>query len=145
MKYFCTECSYAYDDAIWDIEEEVKPWEVLEKCPVCEEYDCFQWIDEEVNYITVDNLWALEIDHIPEVEIKDGKLKVTIANEIHPMWESHRIATVSLYDEYQDLIETIYLDLENEAVVEFDFDDLDEFEIRVKCSVHGVWGRKFKN
>ncbi len=61
------------------------------------------------------------------------------------MWEWHRIAAVSLYDEYWDLIETNYLELETEAVTEFDFDDLDEFEIRVKCSVHWVWGKKFVN
>ena len=145
MKHFCTECSYSYDDAIWDREEELNPWDILNKCPVCEEYDSFQWLEEEVNYITEDNVWSLEIDHIPEIEIKWDKLIVTVANEIHPMWESHRIATVSLYDEYWDLIETKYLELENEAVTEFDFDDLDEFEIRVKCSVHGVWGRKFIN
>jgi hypothetical protein len=34
------------------------------------------------------------------------------------------------------LIEEKYLEMENEAKVEFDFDDLDEYEIRVKCSLH---------
>jgi hypothetical protein len=28
---------------------------------------------------------------------------------------------------------------------EFEFDDLDEFEIRVKCSTHWVWWKKFHN
>jgi hypothetical protein len=37
------------------------------------------------------------------------------------------------------LIEEKYLEMETEAVTEFYFDDLDEFEIRVKCSLHGVW------
>ena len=109
MKYFCTGCSYSYDDALWDREEEVEIWTVLNRCPWCEEYDTFQWVEEEINYITDDNLEALEIDHIPEIEIKNWKLIVTVANEIHPMWESHRIATVSLYDEYWDLIKTNYL------------------------------------
>jgi hypothetical protein len=35
--------------------------------------------------------------------------------------------------------------MENEAKVEFDFDDLDEYEIRVKCSLHWVWGKRFSN
>ena len=145
MKYFCTECSYSYDWDLWDKEEWIDPWMILDKCPVCEEYDCFQWVDEEVNYINNDNLWALEIDHFPEVVISDWKIVVTVWNEIHPMWPEHRIAAISLYDEYGDLIKTNYLELNNEAVTEFDFDDLDEFEIRVKCSLHWVWWRKFVN
>ena len=145
MKYFCTECSYSYDGDLWDKEEWINPWDKVENRPVCEEYDCFQWVEEEVNYIDDNNLEALEIDHFPEVEISDNKLKVKIWNEIHPMWMEHRIAAVSLYDEYWDLIQTNYLELDLEANTEFDFDNLDEFEIRVKCSLHGVWGKKFKN
>jgi len=145
MKYFCTECSYSYDSDLWDKEEGINPWDTLDKCPVCEEYDSFQWVEEEVNYINDNKLEALEIDHFPEVEISHWKIKVTVWNEIHPMWENHRIASVSLYDEYWDLIKTNYLDLDIEAVTEFDFDDLDEFEIRVKCSQHWVWWKKFKN
>jgi len=145
MKYFCTEYSYAYDNALWDEEEGIKIWETIEKCPSCEAYDSFQWVEEEVNYINIDELWPLEIDHFPEVKITNWKITVIVGNEIHPMWPEHRIAAVSLYDEYWDLIKTNYLELETEAVTEFDFDDLDEFEIRVKCSVHGVWWRKFVN
>lgn len=145
MKYFCTECSFSYDGDLWDRDEWIEAGKLLEQCPWCEEYDTFQWVEEEVNYIINDNLEALEIDHIPEIEIKQWKLIVTVANEMHPMWDSHRIASVSLYDEYGDLIMTNYLELDNEAVTEFDFDDLDEFEIRVKCSQHWVWGRRFMN
>jgi len=146
MKYFCTECSYAFDGDLWDKEEWINAWDTLDKCPVCEEYDCFQWVEEEVNYINSDNnLEALEIDHFPEIEISHWKLKVIVGNEIHPMWIEHRIASVWLYDEYGDLIQTNYLELDLEAVTEFEFDDLDEFEIRVKCSTHWVWWKKFKN
>ena len=146
MRYLCTNCNYVYDNDLWDKEEEIEIWAELDMCPVCEEYDTFQWIEEEVNYIDENTyLWALEIDHYPEVTISDWKIIVTVWNEIHPMWEWHRIAAVSLYDEYWDLIETKYLELETEANVEFDFDDLDEFEIRVKCSIHWVWGKKFIN
>lgn len=145
MKYFCTECSYSYDGDLWDEEEGIDAWNTVEKCPGCDEYDSFQWVYEEVNYIKEWKLEALEIDHFPEVKITDWKITIVVWNEIHPMWLEHRIAAVSLYDEYWDLIKTNYLELEVEAVTEFDFDDLDEFEIRVKCSVHGVWWRKFTN
>lgn len=145
MKYLCTSCSYIYDKAFWDAEEDIEIWDEIEICPVCEEYDTFQWIEEEVNYIDEDDLSWLEIDHFPEAELKEDKIIVKIGNEIHPMWDSHRIAEVSLYDEYWDLLDSKYLELETEAVCEFDFDDLDEFEIRVKCSLHWLWGRKFYN
>jgi desulfoferrodoxin (superoxide reductase-like protein) len=59
------------------------------------------------------------------------------------MWDSHRISAVSLYDEYGDLIETKFMDYDVDPVVEFDFDDLWEYEIRVQCSLHGVWWKKF--
>lgn len=145
MKYLCTNCNYVYDNDLWDREENIWIWEILELCPVCEEYDTFQWIEEEINYIDDDKLHKMEIDHYPDVEIKDDKIIVTVWSELHPMWEEHRIASVSLYDEYSDLLETKYLELENEAIIEFDFDDLDEFEIRVKCSLHWVWARKILN
>lgn len=145
MKYLCINCNYIYDEAFWDKEENIEIWEELNQCPICEEYDTFQWIEEEINYINDDDLTWLEIDHFPEVEIKENKIFVTVWNEIHPMWPEHRIAAVSLYDEYWDLIKVNYLELETEAITEFDFDNLDEFEIRVKCSVHWMWGRKFVN
>lgn len=145
MKYLCTNCNYIYDSAFWDLEEEVSVGETLELCPVCDEYDTFHGIEEEVSYIEDDILDSIEIDHFPEVSINGDKLMVTVWNEIHPMWDDHRIASVSLYDEYWDLIEEKYLEMETEARVEFDFDDLDEYEIRVKCSLHWVWGKKFVN
>ena len=145
MKYLCTNCNYIYDKSLWYEEENIEIWTELDKCPICEEYDIFQWIEEEINYIIDDNLWVLEIDHFPEVQINNNKLIVTIWNEIHPMWEEHRIASVSLYDEYSDLIEEKYLEKQTEAIIEFDFDNLDEFEIRVQCSIHWIWWKKFKN
>lgn len=146
MKYICTSCNYSYDTAFWDEEENVNIWKILEYCPVCEEYDTFQWIIEEVNYIEwEEDLQSIEIDHFPEVFYEDGKLIVTVWNEIHPMWEDHRIASILLCDEYWDILEEKYLDIEEEAKVEFEFDDLDEFEIRIKCSLHWVWGKKFLN
>ena len=146
MKFLCTNCNYVYDKSLWDKEEEIEVWRELEMCPICEEYDTFQGIEEEINYIEKDTwLSSMEVDHFPDVEIKDDIIVVTVWNEIHPMWENHRISAVYLYDEYGDLIDTKYLELETEARVEFDFDDLDKFEIRVKCSQHWVWGKKFLN
>ncbi|MGB2110662.1 MAG: hypothetical protein ACPHY8_01755 [Patescibacteria group bacterium] len=40
------------------------------------------------------------------------------------MGDSHRIAAMSLYDEYGDLVETKFMQQDVDPVVEFDFDDL---------------------
>jgi len=146
MKYLCTSCSYVFDQAMWDKEENIKIWAELEKCPVCEEYYSFQWIDEEVSYIDENNkLDSIEVDHFPEVIIDWNTIEVTVWQDWHPMGTEHRITAICLLDEYWDLIETKYLEWEDEAKIEFSFDDLDEFEIRVRCSVHWIWGKKFRN
>lgn len=143
MKYLCTNCAYVYDIALWDEEEGIEVWIILDKCPVCQEYDTFQWFEEEVNYIDENNLYWLESEHNPEIEIKDDKIIVIVWEENHPMWETHRIASIGLYDEYWDLVEEKYLDIDSESIVEFDNYNFDEFEIRVKCSFHWVWWKKF--
>ncbi len=144
MRHLCTKCSYIYDDILWDTEEEINPGEELIVCPVCEGQDTFQWIEEEINYVDdKSDLTGVEIGHYPEVEIKGNIMKVTIGDEMHPMWLEHRISAISLLDEYWDIIKTNFLELEHEAMTEFDFDNLDVYEIRAYCTVHGVWGRKF--
>ena len=148
MRYLCTGCNYIYDESQWD--EDISygtSFDALDDyftCPACwAEKDYFHEIKEEVNYIPEDPREPLEIDHYIETEVSRDKLVVTIGNEIHPMWDSHRISAVSLYDEYGDLIETKFMDYDVDPVVEFDFDDLWEYEIRVQCSLHGVWWKKF--
>ncbi|MDP3380552.1 MAG: hypothetical protein Q8S84_03305 [bacterium] len=42
----------------------------MEQCPVCEEYDTFQGIEEEVNYIEDDIMDSIELEHFPEVTIQ---------------------------------------------------------------------------
>lgn len=146
MKYICTSCSYVFDNSVGDKEEWVEVWSELDCCPVCEEFDCFQWIDEEKNYISWEDwLSSIEIDHFPEINILSDKLEVIVWSEVHPMWENHRISSISLYDEYWDLIETKYLEIEQEPKVVFAFDDLDEFEVVVRCTQHWLWAKKYVN
>lgn len=150
MRYLCTNCNYIYDEAEWDREEEIESGERFEdlgdhfRCPVCwESEEFFHEIREEVQYI--ENEYSkdpLEIDHFIETEVKNDKLFVTVGNGIHPMWESHRISSVALYDDYGDLIEEKFLGIDEDPITEFDFDDLWEFEIRVRCNLHGVWWKK---
>ena len=148
MRYLCTNCNFIYDE--WQWEENVAHGTRFEElsdnfeCPVCgENQDSFHEIREEINYISDNPYDHLEVDHFIETQYKWDKLIVTIWNEIHPMWESHRITSVSLYDEYWDLIEEKFMDYDEDPIIEFDFDDLWEYEVRCRCSLHGVWWKKF--
>lgn len=152
MRYLCTSCNFIFDEGIGDQDSGIEAWTSFDdlgdyfKCPVCEDSaDAFHEIKEEVNYI--DNHHTrdpMEVDHFIETERIWDKLKVTIWNGIHPMWESHSISSISLFDEYSDLVEEIFLPMDEEAIAEFDFDDLGEYEIRCRCTLHWVWGKKFQ-
>ena len=146
MRYFCTNCNYTYDEGLGDKEEDIAIWTKIDDikyCPVCEEPHSFHGIEEEVNYLdNEENMSLLELDHIPVIKIKDDSLEVNVWLNPHPMWDEHRITTISIYDEYEDLVfeEFLYPDMEPKA--NFDISDLDDFEVRVKCSIHWVWGKK---
>ncbi len=116
-------------------------------CPGCDEYGTFQVIEEEVNMIDETNDEEfMELLHIPVRQIlPNGKLQVRVWREPHPMGDDHRITTIALHDEYGDVVEEKFLDEHDEASAEFDIDDLDEYEIRIRCSLHGTWGMKIGN
>lgn len=145
MKYFCTSCSYTYDQWLWDERSDIfwgTPVDDIEFCPWCGESDCFQWVEEEVNYCDEDRSF-LAWDHDIVYKINDDEvIEVIVADGGHPMWEDHRITTISLYDEYGDMVENIFYPTDAEAIWEFDVSELDDFEIRIKCSIHGVWWKK---
>ncbi len=147
MKYLCSNCSYIYDEILWDEEEWVDIWTKFEDiqefwtCPVCEwSVDDFVMIDEEILYVK-DNeeMTDVEAMHIPKVEIKDDVAYVNVWYIEHPMVDEHYIYTVWLYDEYGDLIEEELLSIGHVAMCNFDVADLDSFEVRVTCNIHWIW------
>lgn len=147
MKYLCTNCSYVFDEAIWDNWEEIPAWtkiEQLEYCPVCEEYDTFHHINEEVTYLDENTRDYIDFEHNIELIHDDFRFEITIWNNSHPMWEDHRIAWIWLFDEYADLVEEKFLDTDSDTVVVFDDYDMDEFEIRIKCTQHNTFWKKFQ-
>ena len=153
MRYLCTNCNYVYDESIWDEWEWIEAGTIFDNlgedfiCPVCnEDKDNFYIIEEEVNYIKEEKYKDyLMLEHFPEVKINEDKIIVSIWKDLHPMWEDHRISSVLLYDEYGDLVEEIFLDIDEEPIVEFDYFWDEEFEIRVRCSLHWLWGIKIYN
>lgn len=150
MRYLCVECNYIYDESLWDETESISPWTKLENlwdffcCPVCwENSDSFNEIIDEVNYISNQkNTDSIESEHFINYEIVWDNLKVIIWKNIHPSGEDHRITQISLYDEYWDFIEEKFFDVDEHPIADFDISLLDDFEVRARCSLHWVWGRK---
>ena len=154
MKYCCTNCNYVFDEWLWDIDVWIEPWtSVLNLwdyfcCPVCSEWiDSFEIIKEEVNYldeVTNFNLNSLELEHYIEYKIEEDILYVWVWKEPHSMNQNHYISSIMIYDEYGDLIEEKFLNHNLEAEVEFDISYIDDFEIRARCNIAWVWGRKIE-
>jgi len=154
MRYLCTSCNYIYDEDLWDKTEWIKSWTKIENlwdnfvCPVCGEYkDIFHWIKEEINYLTEKPQDAIEANHFIKItKNNDWRTKFEIwFLEFHPSGEEHRISSIWIYDEYWDLVYEKFFSSWEEPVLVFDVSDLDEYEIRARCIVHGIWGRKIKN
>ncbi|MFA5917097.1 MAG: rubredoxin [Candidatus Gracilibacteria bacterium] len=149
MRYLCTNCSHIYDEALGDeeagYEAGVKLYEMQDYfvCPVCSEAsDSFQEINEEINYLDNEkNLTIEEEMHYPVIIQEDSNIKISIGiDENHPNEESHFISSIQLFDEYGDLVEEKFLSPNDKGGAIFDNYDLDEFEIRIICSLHGVFG-----
>jgi len=152
MRYLCVWCNYIYNEDLGDKTEGIKPGTKFEElpenftCPVCwETKDMFQEIKEEINYLWEQPKDVLEIEHFINVKkIDSNNIQISIwYNELHPSWEEHRITSIWIYDEYWDLIYEEFFQAWEDAILEYDISDFDEYEIRARCSIHWVWGRKF--
>lgn len=154
MRYLCTNCNHIYDEALWDRQEWIIAWTRFEDlqdtfvCPVCAEgHDMFQEITEEVNHpMNANNLTSIEKEHTILYELHDGKISVLVwQSNPHPMVEDHFIASIALYDERGELIDEQFIGTTESPEAIFDTDYLTDFEIRVRCSVHGVWSSGLVN
>lgn len=153
MRYLCTNCSYIYDEDRWEIDNNIKPGTKFENlwdsfvCPWCNELaEVFHEIKEEINYLSEIPFDALEDEHFINTEFDwENNIKITVWKwESHSTWAEHRISSIWIYDEYWDLVyEKFYLE-DEEAILEFDISDLDDFEIRARCSIHWVWWVKIE-
>lgn len=146
MKYICTNCGYIFDESIWDEVEEIS-WgtkiDDLDCCPNCLELDSFFQIKEEVIYISENKIDKIESEHFIEINYKNRRIDVTVWWNRHPMEAEHRLLSISLFDEYWDLVEEKFLKEDDDVFVVFDDYDLDDIEIRVRCSKHGIFAKKF--
>lgn len=153
MRFMCTGCNYIYNEDNGDLEDNIRPWTKFENlwdsyvCPVCWELpDVFHEIIDEINYLWDIPMDVIEAEHFINTELlTEDKIKITIWKwDFHPAGEEHRITSIWLYDEYGDLVYEIFLTEDETPETEFDISDLDDFEIRIRCSLHWVWGVKIE-
>lgn len=153
MRYLCTNCSYIYDEDRWEVGDDISSWTKFEDlwdlfvCPVCWELpEVFYEIKEEINYLSKIPFDFIESEHFINIEFFwENNIKITVWKwESHPTWYEHRITSLWIYDEYWDLVYENFFNEDDEAILEFDISDLDDFEVRARCSIHGVWWIKIE-
>ena len=142
-----------YDEDKWEIWDDIQPWTKFENlwdsfvCPWCGELpEVFHEITEEINYLWEIPFDVLEAEHYINTEIQDeDNIVITIWKwDSHPAWSEHRVSSIWIYDEYGDIVYEKFFLEDEDAILEFDISDLDDFEIRARCSIHGVWGVKIE-
>ena len=78
--------------------------------------------------------------HIPEVEISDGKVTVTVGSVLHPMAEEHNILWVAL--ETDKGTARKYLEVGAAPVVSFALDNEKPVAVYAYCNLHGLWKKE---
>jgi rubredoxin len=154
MRYICTNCHFVFDESLWVPEEDILPQTFFSdlsydfSCPQCEEpKEHFDLINEEILYPNnKEDLTDMEALHIPKIEIIWDKLNVSIGIvDEHPMEWNHNILSISLYDEYWELVEEKMIEELTSPDAEFDLSFIDEFEVRSRCSLHWTWSSGLLN
>ncbi len=77
--------------------------------------------------------------HVPVVEQKDGKVKVTVGSVIHPMVESHYIQFIEVIT--ANKVYRKYLKPGEDPVAEFNVGEPID-NVREYCNLHGLWAKK---
>ena len=78
--------------------------------------------------------------HVPEVELLDGKVKVTVGSVLHPMAEEHSILWV--YLETDKGGQRKHLEVGKEPVVYFALDNEKPVAVYAYCNLHGLWKKE---
>lgn len=76
--------------------------------------------------------------HVPVVEIKDGKVKVTVGSIPHPMEEKHYIELIQVI-KGDNVIAEKHLFPGEKPEAEFCLADTKGITVRELCNIHGLW------
>lgn len=78
--------------------------------------------------------------HVPDVEVKDGKVYVTVGSTVHPMLENHYITFIALETEKGGQIH--YLTPQDEPKAVFDLNGEKPVAVYEYCNLHGFWKKE---
>lgn len=145
QKYTCSECSYIYNPFIG--EENIAPGTFFEdiddewQCPQCGE-NKDQFTETIENIQDISPKWMLteqELSHIAFYREENNSIIVQIGTEDspHEIEENHFIEYVWLFETDGTIIEI--RSQPEEPIIIFENPDLDEYEVRLSCNIHGVW------
>ena len=75
--------------------------------------------------------------HIPEVEVIDNRVNVTVGSVLHPMSEEHSILWVYLQTDKGGDIR--HLEVGNTPEISFHLADEKPIAVYAYCNLHGLW------
>ena len=78
--------------------------------------------------------------HIPEVEVSDGKVKVTVGSVLHPMAEEHSILWVYLETDKGGQRKNLEIGAAPEVV--FALENEKPIAVYAYCNLHGLWKKE---
>ena len=78
--------------------------------------------------------------HIPEVEVLEGRVRVTVGSVLHPMAEEHSILWVQL--ETDKGVQRKNLEVGKAPVVEFALAEEKPVAVYAYCNLHGLWKKE---
>jgi rubredoxin len=147
MKHLCTRCGYIYDEMMWEQAEGIPFGTTLESmewifyCPNCDaSSELFQWVPPYIHSLDESFLLSIEHEHEPLIEHgEDGYIHLRFD---HNQDNEHFVWNIWIFDEYWDMVHQEFFDPWKEIIAEFDVWGLDEYEIRIECSVHGIFSKK---
>lgn len=91
-----------------------------------------------MNEIIPGSVDASKEKHIPQYEVNDNVVTVSIGSILHPMIQEHYIEWVVLKTQNSTLIK--YLEPNQNPIVKFTLEDGDIIEaVYAYCNIHGLW------
>jgi superoxide reductase len=96
---------------------------------------------QDMNLLVANSVEASTEKHIPVVDVKDGKVTVTVGSVAHPMTEEHLIQWIYLCTETTGKL--VYLKANDQPTATFCLDESGKGEVFAYCNLHGLWSVKF--
>jgi superoxide reductase len=114
-------------------------------CPICGNImtlisgniDLMKCCGNSLVELTPNTVEASTEKHIPEYEIKNNKIIVSVGSVLHPMEENHHISFIALVNPKETKI--VKLNITDKPITEFSYTE--NSTIYAYCNNHGLWSK----